>query len=323
MPLCRYHRSRPFQVRKRTLGPPAPTASRVPSSWFLTTSTVCSSYGFAGLLRPATSLRFVAFPAPLPVSAETVTQASRAPSQATCFTPFRVFPSSVAVPRHHLSQGPKSQEPMFTNGRCLHDIPTSPTASTCSRRNAHWLLLQLTGLAPAGLRVTAPQPRCQVWFAAPFRPGRPSSRPCSTDESVASRRHCWQHLARYSHGLCSPSRSSRTLRSGLASATAALQTLPPLARLPPQQLAPPSRTSSPARPRAYLHLRSLRPGIPNPLVSTGLSPVPTPQPGLWNRNRIALPARSRLTPKSEPRLALRSTRILITIRLSDSYRRQC
>jgi hypothetical protein len=68
--------------------------------------------------------------------------------------------------------------------------------------------------------VTPPQPRCQVWFVASFLLGRPSSRPCSTDKSVASRRHCWQHLARYSLGLCSPSRSSRTCRSGLASATA-------------------------------------------------------------------------------------------------------
>jgi len=125
VPLCRYHRSRPLQVRKRTFGPPVPTASRVPSSWFLTTSTVCSSYGFAGLLHPATSLRFVAFPASLPVFVETKAQASRTPSQATCFTPFRAFPSSVAVPRHHLHQKPKSLLPMFTNGRCPHDIPTS------------------------------------------------------------------------------------------------------------------------------------------------------------------------------------------------------
>jgi len=124
------------------------------------------------------------------------------------------------------------------------------------RRNAHWLLLQPTGLAPARLRVTSPQPRCQVWFVAPFRPRRPPSRPCSTDKSVASCRHCWQHLARYSLGLCSPSRSSRTLRSGLASATASLQAFPPLAQLPPQQLAPPLRVDTPARPRAHSHLRS-------------------------------------------------------------------
>lgn len=93
-------------------------------------------------------------------------------------------------------------------------------APTCSRRNARWLLLQSTGLAPARRLVTLPQPRCQVWLVASSCLRRPSSRPCSTDKSVASCRHCWQHLARYSLGLCSPSRSSRTCRSGLASATA-------------------------------------------------------------------------------------------------------
>jgi hypothetical protein len=38
---------------------------------------------------------------------------------------------------------------------------------------------------------------------------RPSSRPCSTDESVAAYCRCQQSTARVSHGLVSPSRSSR------------------------------------------------------------------------------------------------------------------
>lgn len=66
----------------------------------------------------------------------------------------------------------------------------------------------------------------------------------------------------------------------------------------------------------------LRPGIPKRLFSTGLSPVSAPQPGLGCRNRPALPARSRLAPKSETRLALCPHRILMTSRLSSSYRRQ-
>jgi hypothetical protein len=41
---------------------------------------------------------------------------------------------------------------------------------------------------------------------------RPSSRPCSTDESVAAYCRCQQSTARVSHGLVSPSRSSRFRR---------------------------------------------------------------------------------------------------------------
>jgi hypothetical protein len=68
VPLCRCPCSRPLPVRKRTFGQPVPTRRRVPFSWFLTTSTVCSGCSFAGLLRPATSSRFVAFPASLPAN---------------------------------------------------------------------------------------------------------------------------------------------------------------------------------------------------------------------------------------------------------------
>ena len=68
VPLCRCPCSRPLPVRKRTFGQPAPTGHRVPFPWFLTTSTVCSGCSFAGLLHPATSIRFVAFPASLPAN---------------------------------------------------------------------------------------------------------------------------------------------------------------------------------------------------------------------------------------------------------------
>lgn len=68
VPLCRYPCSRPLPVRKRTFGQPVPTRRRVPFSWFLTTSTVCSGCSFAGLLHPTTSSRFVAFPASLPAN---------------------------------------------------------------------------------------------------------------------------------------------------------------------------------------------------------------------------------------------------------------
>lgn len=66
--ICRCPCSRPLPVRKRTFGQPAPTGRRVPLSWFLTTSTACSGCSFAGLLHPATSIRFVAFPASLPAN---------------------------------------------------------------------------------------------------------------------------------------------------------------------------------------------------------------------------------------------------------------
>jgi len=68
VPLCRYPCSRPLPVRKRTFGQPVPTDRRVPFPWFLTTSTVCSGCSSAGLLHPATSSRFVAFPASLPAN---------------------------------------------------------------------------------------------------------------------------------------------------------------------------------------------------------------------------------------------------------------
>lgn len=68
VPLCRYPCSRPLPVRKRTFGQPVPTDRRVPFPWFLTTSTACSGCSSAGLLHPATSSRFVAFPASLPAS---------------------------------------------------------------------------------------------------------------------------------------------------------------------------------------------------------------------------------------------------------------
>jgi hypothetical protein len=109
VPLCRCPCSRPLPVRKRTFGQPVPTRRRVPFPWFLTTSTVCSGCSFAGLLHPATSSRFVAFPASLPANCRnqvrkpgsgTAGGASRTPSQATLLTPFRVFPSPVAAPRH-------------------------------------------------------------------------------------------------------------------------------------------------------------------------------------------------------------------------------
>lgn len=104
VPLCRYTCSRPLPVRKRTFGQPVPTRRRVPFSWFLTTSTACSGCSFAGLLHPATSSRFVAFPASLPSNCRNESKQSggapRTPFQTTLLTPFRVFPSPAAAPRH-------------------------------------------------------------------------------------------------------------------------------------------------------------------------------------------------------------------------------
>ena len=171
---------------------------------------------------------------------------------------------------------------MFTNGRCPHDIPTSncrfhllapkrALASTAADRAC-------TRRPP---RDCIPNPVARFGSLPRFtREGRLQGlTPLISPLRVAAIAGNISPVTP-SHGLCSPSRSSYTCRSGLASATAALQTLPPLARLPPQQLAPPLRTSSPVRPRAHLPLRSTRPGIPNRLVSTGLSPVSAPQPGL-------------------------------------------
>jgi hypothetical protein len=85
-------------------GPTLPGVERVPPSWFLTTSTVCSVRGLAGLLRPAAGQGFVAFrpPAePVPpyreskLSRETVADL-RVTSPRRGFTPFEEFPSSAA-----------------------------------------------------------------------------------------------------------------------------------------------------------------------------------------------------------------------------------
>jgi hypothetical protein len=49
--------------------------------------------------------------------------------------------------------------------------------------------------------------RCRVRQSTALQRERPTSRPCSADESVARNRRCQRSIARVSHGLLSPSRS--------------------------------------------------------------------------------------------------------------------
>jgi len=92
--------ARPLREAEASVGPTVPPASRVPPSWFCTTSTVCSAQRVAGLLRPAASRGFAAFRVfPPPASPEGDKRGSGT-VPATRFTPFEEFPSSAAVPHH-------------------------------------------------------------------------------------------------------------------------------------------------------------------------------------------------------------------------------
>jgi len=85
------------------------------------------------------------------------------------FTPFEEFPSSTAAP-HHCD-------------------PCRPAVAACAER-----------VAPPATPVAGRHSQC--------RPGeQPASRPCSADESVATRRRFQRRAARSFHGLGSPSRS--------------------------------------------------------------------------------------------------------------------
>jgi hypothetical protein len=53
--------ARQLREAEASVGPTVPPASRVPPSWFCTTSTVCSAQRVAGLLHPAASQGFAAF----------------------------------------------------------------------------------------------------------------------------------------------------------------------------------------------------------------------------------------------------------------------
>jgi hypothetical protein len=70
---------------------------------------------------------------------------------------------------------------------------------------------KLNGPYPPTRRSSWRLPRCPLpGSAVSCPPGeRPTSRPCSADESVATSRRCRRGIARVSHGLVSPSRSSR------------------------------------------------------------------------------------------------------------------
>ena len=135
VPLCRCPCSRPLPVRKRTFGQPVPTRRRVPFSWFLTTSTVCSGCSFAGLLHPATSSRFVAFPASLPADCRNIRGGFQDAFPGDASHTLQSFPlassrtaSPTLLPASVLKHRNASTLPQaawwFTNGRCLHDVPS-------------------------------------------------------------------------------------------------------------------------------------------------------------------------------------------------------
>ena len=106
-------RSIPLSVHSRSVFPPPfgvpapPAAHRVPSSWILTTSTVCSALGFRACCIPVRK-GFAAFPDASPRAVCFVdpkilapnSRAARHRSPHARFVPFEAFPSSAAVPHH-------------------------------------------------------------------------------------------------------------------------------------------------------------------------------------------------------------------------------
>jgi hypothetical protein len=155
--------------RSTSRGPTVPTASHVPSPWFLTTSTAYSTLSTAGLLHPA------AGPG---VHARFLRVASRCRLKSRYLDTFP--PSSRRV-----SYPPKSfprQQP-FRITAAVAFLPLTPPK----------------GVAPPVTPVSRCPSQCRLETSS-------TSRPFSTDESVATHRRFRRRAARSFHGLCSPPR---------------------------------------------------------------------------------------------------------------------
>jgi hypothetical protein len=83
---------RSLQEAEASVVPTVPPASRVPPSWFLTTSTVCSAQWVAGLLHPAASQGFAAFQVSPPSAPPESDGGGRGPSPRRGSHPTKISP---------------------------------------------------------------------------------------------------------------------------------------------------------------------------------------------------------------------------------------
>jgi len=205
VPPCRFPCSRPLPVCKHTFGPPAPCCR--PCSVLVVSHHLDGflRLQLCGLIASRYQLevrRFSGIPARrLP---KQVGWASRTPSQATFLTPFGVFPSPVAVPRHHLRL-PRPRRNASQAALDVHQrpLPSCRSFTTCCRNPQTRTLVCPCCLPPnplpprrnaasvdppdSSLPSTIPLPGL---LPAVIRPEKPPSRLCSTVESVATRLHC-------------------------------------------------------------------------------------------------------------------------------------
>jgi hypothetical protein len=184
--------ARPLPEAEASFGGTVPPVSRVSPSWFLTTSAACSARGLRVCCTPLPALGFGAFPASASRTPEGARQVHRVPRVAV--HTLRRVPL--------VSSRTASLRPLPS---CRCRVPAVAGEPACC-----------PGDAP--IRRGGP-PRHQPGGATgepaslPRSAERSASRPCSADESVVTHRRCQQRVARVSHGLGSPSRSSMHPRS--------------------------------------------------------------------------------------------------------------
>jgi hypothetical protein len=166
-PLCWFPSVRPLPVTPKSFLWVAGTTRRhrVPSSWFLTTSTACSAQRLRVCCTPLPTLRFAAF------QAASNAVCPKAPwlcaaFLATRFIPFKGFPSSVAVPHHcglcPLTVGHKPPRP-----NRLLSAPKSIQRAVSSEESTAWFGLNasrsqhydpMPPKSHVAMRVTQPKP---------------------------------------------------------------------------------------------------------------------------------------------------------------------
>jgi hypothetical protein len=178
-------------------GPPSPDI--VPSTWFLTTSTVCSALELRVCCTPLSTLRFIAFPVASFHSARRPRGDTDA-FPATQLIPFEGFPSSAAVSSSHalrrvrytldrcllavafLAKGPSIDAPIFRRR------PPLRCPSSMSRRPKPTLFEPVGHSLPEGM---APPNSTLASFIGQRRSGGlPTARLCSANESVVNHRCC-------------------------------------------------------------------------------------------------------------------------------------
>jgi hypothetical protein len=199
--------SREALLRADGCQPPA----LVPPSWFLPTSTACSTLRLRACCIPLPVLGFAAFPVAndrrLPKESRTTV-----PFPATRFVPFEGFPSSTAVP-HHCGRCPLAVSARIAGRTSSGSGVAQPTVMLRFR----WGGLSTSPSEVGALRATSgchariPGLRGQCSEVRVSRRSSVSGRLQGVAPSTNPLRStvvCGRHIARSSHGLCSPPRSS-------------------------------------------------------------------------------------------------------------------